>query len=142
MSRVNSFFCRVGVALILLIVATAPARAQTSACLQADEVSASLRRYVQFLISATDPAHVALRASLRIPVIDTSKVSYVSDAKVCAAVVASINTAMLSPNLVTKAYVLDLGTMYFVQDPTQRAGEWTPAFSVTHKYAYVGLVAL
>lgn len=107
-----------------------------------DDAADALRGYAQFLIQATDSAHIALRTKLQIPVIDTSEVHYVGDSKVCAALVRAVNTAFRKPDFVERVYVLAIGSMYFVQDPNQRAGEWTPAFSLTRDYRYVGLVAL
>lgn len=139
MTHISSVAYRVGLALAFSLGTAATAQAQTSTCLPVDGYAANFRLSAQLLIRATDSVDVARRTRLQVPVIDTSKVAYVSDSKVCAALVNAINSYMRSTNLVARVYVLDLGNVYLVQDPNARAGEWTPNFSVTHKYGVLGL---
>lgn len=139
MTRIPAVVYRVGLALVLSLGAASIAQAQTSTCLPVDGYAANFRLSAQLLILATDSVDVARRARLQLPVIDTSRVTYVSDPKICAALVSAINSYMRSTNLVTRVYVLDLGNVYLVEDPNARAGEWTPNFSVTHKNVVLGL---
>ena len=138
MTRLTLLCKRTALALGLSVAVTGGLGAQTSACLPVDGYATTFRLSAQTLLLTTDSVDVARRTRLQLPAIDTGKIAYVSDPKICAALVSAINAYMRSPKLVARVYVLDLGTVYLAEDPDARAGEWTPAFSVTHRGVVVG----
>lgn len=119
---------------IVLVIALAfvPWRrvsAQTYTCQPAtSEMSLGLCDYMIRLVTATDTALVAHRTLYQLPVVDASKVSIVTTAKVCKdAGNAYENEVNLSgtPSASRSMVVVKVGTTrYAIVDPAQRAGEY------------------
>jgi hypothetical protein len=114
--------------LILILVGANPsaARAQGSACLAADETTQGIIKKLSRLMDA-DAGSVALdRALYGLPRVDPSTITVVTDKTICAkaerAYTAALKSTTSTPS--GKVYVIKVGTVYVVQDPQRKGGEY------------------
>lgn len=73
--------------------------------------------------------HNSLREGLRLPRVDSNAVQPVQSEEICRAAVRALNRAVGSPDALDRVvYVVRVGSVYWVEDPTLKAGEYTRAF--------------
>jgi hypothetical protein len=127
-------------AVIALGIKAATATTVASTCLASDMHALRLRSFVRDLVTTTDSTHIALRNSLGLKAMDSTRVTLVSDNRICDKAATGINTALATPGLVRSLYVVAAGTMYAAQDPGHPAGEWWPTHTLDNKYKLIGVV--
>jgi hypothetical protein len=124
-----------------LFLAATPLQAQTaSTCRAADANSQRLLSYIRELVSSTDTTRVKIRTALKLPAMDSTRVTLVTDNKKCASVAQGINAATGKTGLIRQLYVISVGTYYAAQDPGHPSGEWWPTVSLDKQYHALGVV--
>ncbi len=117
--------------------------ALTARCRLASDESTALVAYLSKLATATDPATVATRIAYALPVVAATSVVAVTDEIVCAAAADAFNNALDPSNQVAgrSVYVVRVGTVYYVEDPTAGAGEFAMGMTMDANYAVIAGVA-
>lgn len=118
----------------------APRADMASTCRPSDAAAIRLRTYVRRLVTTTDSSSIVLRNKLGLKAMDSTRVSLVTDNRICDKAATGINTALATPGLTRQLYVVAAGTMYAAQDPGHPAGEWWPTHTLDNKYKVVGVV--
>jgi hypothetical protein len=133
-------YCRIAVFAIAANIIGTSAGAQASLkCRPADNYSASMISNIQWYDTTTNTQAIYRRDSvMRLPVVNSTQVSLVTDERICAKVVDAY-TAL--PNGYTPAnlYVIKIGTKGYVShDPGRKVGEFTVFFVFNTKYVRTG----
>jgi len=98
----------------------------THTCRPADAGALELRHYAR-LLASTDTGYRVLRDSLHIPAAtDTSAIVVVTGPSTTCnkAGAAMVSALHLNPAGSRSVYIIDVGTVYIVEDPTARVGDW------------------
>jgi hypothetical protein len=138
--------CALLAAALLSVPATraaAPAArtaAAPASCLPADAYSANLVSFFAQLVTSADTADATLRNKLKLSAVPASQVSLVTDQRTCQNAIQGMDRALQPQTPTASAYVVKVGESYAVQDPADRAGEWTPAVVLDSKFNYTGMV--
>ena len=122
-----------------MVTDLAPVEAQTT-CRAADSYSTSVINKIKNLVTSTHPNVVATGIALQLPVVATSKITLVTDSKVCTKALAAYNAVLGSrgtgPTTSTQVAVVKVGTNRFVvADPSQTGGEWIYQMVMDNRYA-------
>lgn len=118
-----------------------PATAQS--CRTADSLSTDLLAEIKALMAAGN----TVRTKLQLPSVDTSQITLVTDAGVCAAGLAALDSLVHATNPEAAAnlpardlYVVSIGDYKAVVDPNASAGEWLPIYFFDTLWAYVSVL--
>ena len=122
---------------ILLLASVASIAPAQSTCLPIDEHALQFRSFVRELVTSNDTARTALRQVLGFPAMDSTRVSIVTTNRTCNSVAQGYNTALKTPDLVRRLYVVSVGSFYAAKDPGHPAGEWWPTVSFDSKYKFL-----
>lgn len=119
--------------------ASAQNATSTSLCRPADQQSAGLIDYIKALETTTDSEQVNARNNIyHLPVVSTTQIALVTDARTCAKASAAYGppTGSTTSPLV---YVIQLGKSgYAVLDPTQLAGEYRTVMIFDRQWKKLG----
>jgi hypothetical protein len=111
-------------------LASTPAAAQTgNGCKPLDSYGQAFLDWAKLTATGTDSAQIKSRANLQIPKVVASKVTYVLSGTDCQKAVTAYSTAAGVSPTGRSVYLVKIGTIYVIKDPTVLAGEWW--FSVT-----------
>jgi hypothetical protein len=128
----------VNVAFLLLVASSKAATGQVSPCLPNDSGATTLVRYVTRIVSSTDSAVAALRASLGLNNVNASQVTVITSGTTCTQARQAVDSLANTPNSSRRMYVVKAGSKrFFVRDPYATAGEWTPALLFDNKWAFI-----
>jgi hypothetical protein len=127
---------RIVVLVSLFAFSPGVSRAQ-STCLPPDDYALVLRGFVREIVAATDTGDVSLRVTLGLAKMDSTKVVFVTDNKICNSVAVGYNTAQGTPGLVRQLHVVKAGNVYAAKDPGHMTGEWCPTVSFTSKFKFI-----
>jgi hypothetical protein len=118
-----------------VLPATLQAQA-TSACRPADSTSVRMVKWLSNVVTGTDAGSTKQRDQMKLPVVDVSQITYVTDSKVCSKVVTPYNakTVMGSVTPSGKLYVVKVGSVYVAKDPVKAAGEFDVYVTVDSRY--------
>jgi hypothetical protein len=85
-----------------------------------------------------------LRTKLQLPSVDTSQITLVTDADICAAGLVALDSLVHATNPEAAAtlpardlYIVSIGNYKAVVDPNASAGEWLPIYFFDTLWAYV-----
>jgi hypothetical protein len=115
-----------------MLVLSAPVEAQ---CKPLDGYGQAILDWAKLTATGSDSIQVRSRANLKIPQVATSKVTYVSSGTECQKAVNAYSTAAGVSPTGRSVYLVKIGTVYVIKDPTVLAGEWW--FSVTADSKFV-----
>lgn len=128
-------------ALAATLVAARSAGAQTtSGCRPSDDDALVLRSYLRELVTATAPDRVALRTDIGLTAMDSTRVTLVTNDRVCAKVADAINAGLQTPNVARQLYVFDVGKSFAAQDPDHPSGGYWPTMIVSARHKLIGSV--
>lgn len=116
---------------------TGSASNRAAVCAPADDFAAKFLSHIQRLVTSADTGDVATRQRLQWPSVNARSVTYVTDNAVCSAAEAAYTPAVpLTPPAAPsgQVYVFNIGTVYFIFDRAQSAGEWTIAMTLDRKF--------
>lgn len=127
-------------AAVSLGIAPAVVQAQTSSCRPADSTSIKMLAWVTNVVTGTDSGSVRQRAQMKLPQVAASKVTYVTDNRLCSKVVTPYNaetvmqdaTGSVPPS--GQLYVIKVGTVYLASDPAKSAGAFRVYVTLDNKY--------
>lgn len=106
-------------------------------CAPADDYTALRLSQIQRLVTSADTGDVAERNRLQWPSVAATSVTYVTDNAVCSAAEAAYTPTVPASVRVAPSgtvYVFKIGTVYFVSDHAQRAGEWVIAMTLDRRF--------
>jgi hypothetical protein len=113
-----------------MLVATSRLQAQSATpCRPLDGYGQAILDWAKLTATGTDSAQIASRTNLKIPKVAVSKVTYVTSGTVCQQAVNAYSLAAGVSATGRSVYLVKIGTIYVIQDPTVLMGEWW--FSVT-----------
>ena len=122
-------------ALLLGLTAPTKALAQTvSPCRPLDDKGQATLNWVRFTATSTDSSAITSRANLKIPKVAASKVSYVTDTRICQQAVNAYSAAAGVLANGRSVYLVKVGTIYVIKDPTVKAGEWWYSMTADSKF--------
>jgi hypothetical protein len=111
------------------------ARAQSvSPCRALDEGGQATLNWVRTTATGTDSSAITSRTNLKIPQVAASKVSYVTDARLCQQAVNAYSAAAGVPATGRSVYLVKVGTVYVIKDPTVFMGEWWYSMTADSKW--------
>jgi hypothetical protein len=112
--------------LVLGVASTLVAGALTAqSCRPMDDRGKFMLNALKNLMVTTDGHVAASRDFERIPVVDSASVVLVTDTRICDKALKAYNTGIpKGAQGSTSVYVVKVGTVYVVLDPTRMAGEW------------------
>lgn len=120
---------RYGFALFFSVALAPVSDARAQACRGADSTSAYFVSDLRELTSSTKVEDGWQRRDLKIPVVDSTTVTLVTDNKVCQKALATYNTTVAAGQpAATRVYVVKVGTVYVALDsdrPSPRAERYT-----------------
>ena len=114
--------------------------AASVACRPFDAYADAMVGTLQGLATSTDPGDVAQRNRLGIPATTAANVTYVTTEQVCskAATAFAANVGVVNgPPVSGVLYVVKVGSVYVVDDPSQKMGEFSIRMVLTDKFKYV-----
>jgi hypothetical protein len=111
------------------------ARGQSvSPCRPLDDGGQATLNWVRATATGTDSSAIISRTNLKIPQVAASKVSYVTDARLCQKAVNAYSAAAGVPATGRSVYVVKAGTVYVIKDPTVFMGEWWYSMTADSKF--------
>ncbi len=117
----------------------APAASATSGCRPPDSFFVQARLdYFRTLLTSSDSAHVAARASFDLSAVSANKVNLVTKQTTCVSAANALNTQRGEAGTSRLVWVYALGNDYAVVDPDIPGApeESTPIYLFTHNWTY------
>ena len=111
------------------------ANAQTaSPCRPLDGGGQATLNWVRTTATSSDSSAIISRTNLKIPQVAASKVSYVTDTRLCQQAVNAYSAAAGVLATGRSVYLVKVGTVYVIKDPTVFAGEWWCSMTADSKF--------
>lgn len=118
--------------------------AEGQSCLGADSLGSDVLAEVKQLMAT---GKTSLRNKLQLPSVDTSQVTLVTDANICAAGLVALDSLVhatnpdADPNIPARdLYVVSIGDYKAVIDPNASAGEWLPIYFFDTAWGYLSML--
>lgn len=125
-------------AMTLMAIGSVKVSKSQSYCWPADRNAQALWGWMRDIATRTDSVYIATRDSLDIPFTTESKVSIVTSERTCQDAAEAFSAVMgVAPPGGRRVYVIKVNNVYFVQDPSERMGEFTVAMVFTSKWVFV-----
>jgi hypothetical protein len=124
-------------ALAALVLLSVPQRAagQTGSCLPLDDEATGMLNWATHLATGTDSSTIASRQGLQVPAVAANRVKLVTKASTCKKASDAYSAALNEPSNPGRAvYVVQIGSVYLVEDPTQLIREWTQGMVFDRKF--------
>ena len=128
-------FCSLAVLLTVVPVSAQP----TLKCRPADDTSENIIGDLKTWITTTDPERIAARDNIfKIPVVNLSQISVVTDERICGKVIQGYTT-MTGGYTPSSVYVIKMGTKYYAtHDPARKAGQHSIVHIFDSRYQSIG----
>jgi hypothetical protein len=133
MIRLAATMVQAGLLFGLTITPEALAQA-VSPCRPLDDGGQATLNWVRTTATSTDSSAIRSRTNLKIPKVAASKVSYVTDTRLCQQAVNAYSAAAGVPATGRSVYLVKVGTVYVIKDPTKLAGEWWYSMTADSKF--------
>lgn len=125
-------------AMTLMAVGSLGASRSQNYCWPADRNAQALWGWIRDIATRPDSVYVATRDSLGIPLTTESKVSIITREATCHDAADAFSSEMgVTPPGGRRIYLIKANNVYFVQDPSERIGEFTVAMVFTSKWVLV-----
>ncbi len=125
------------------LVFSQPVLAQS--CRAADSVSASITRDVKQVADTGSAEYAGLRSKLHLPAVPATQVRLVADDSRCKrarealdSLIHATNPEAAVPLSPRALYVIQMGRVMAVNDPSSRAGEYSPIVFFNSEWSYLG----
>jgi hypothetical protein len=105
-----------------------------SPCRPLDDGGQATLNWVRTTATSTDSSAIISRTNLKIPQVAASKVSFVTDSRLCQQAVNAYSAAAGIPATGRSVYLVKVGTIYVIKDPTFFAGEWWYSMTADSKF--------
>ena len=99
-------------------------RERTNVCRAADKESAISVGWLTSIATGSDSASAAWRATLKVPATQANKIALITDEAVCVLAANAYQAAVQTQSSGRQVYVIQVATVYVVEDPNEFAGEW------------------
>ena len=119
---------------LLGAIARAASAQTVSPCRPLDDGGQATLDWVRSTATGTDSSAITSRANLKIPQVAASKVSYVTDSRICQQAVSAYAAAAGVPAAGRAVYLIKVGTVYVIKDPTVFMGEWWYSVTADSKF--------
>lgn len=106
----------------------------TSPCRPLDGGGLATLNWARTTATSSDSTAISSRTRLKIPKVSASKVSYVTDTRMCQQAVNAYSAAAGVPANGRSVYLVKVGTIYVIKDPTVKAGEWWYSMTADSKF--------
>lgn len=124
--------------LLSAVAAPFPGFLTAQSCRAADYRSSFMLNEIKNLVTNTEPHLIEHRQRLGIPAVDTAQIALVTDTGICNEAVLAYNAGLPrrtdGRQPLGSVYVVRLGAMYVVLDPTDVAGEWAVDMIIESTY--------
>lgn len=111
------------------------AAAQTvSPCRAFDGGGQATLDWVRTTATGTDSSAIISRRTTQIPQVSANKVSYITDTRLCQQAVNAYSAAAGVSTTGRSIYLVKVGTIYVITDPTVHFGEWWYSMSADSKW--------
>jgi hypothetical protein len=95
----------------------------------------ALVSWLRQVATGTDSAAAASPAQLQVPQVSAGSVIAVADNRICENAAGGYNVAIgLPSSTVRSAYVVKVGTVFVVRDPTVKVREWAVGVTLDKRY--------
>jgi hypothetical protein len=105
-----------------------------SPCRPLDDAGQAILNWVRTTATSSDSSAIISRTNLKIPQVAANKVSYVTDSRLCQQAVNAYSTAAGVSGTGRSIYLVKVGTVYVIKDPTVMFGEWWYSMTADSKF--------
>jgi len=103
-------------------------------CRPLDDGGQAILNWVRTTATSADSSAIISRTHLGIPKVPASEVSYLTDTRLCQQAVNAYSAAAGVSTTGRSVYLVKVGTIYVIKDPTVFIGEWWYSMTADSKF--------